>query len=508
MYPCIAAHLRGPRDALGAPRAAAAGAGRGDGHARRGGGRHRPWCSPGPANPGELSGTAQLVNFAYPSADCVLLTVALVGAAVAGWRAGRCGALLAGGDPHARRRRHPLGDSRPPTGTWAARHGLQRGLPAVAWRPSPRGVRARAARPPRPASPHARRALVAAARRARAAGRQRVGQRPRRLGRARRPRPAGRGPPHRRSRSPPACASRSPPPANASWSRTSARRSPSGELDLHFQPLVDARTGAVHGAEALLRWKRDGPRRRPTSSCPPSSAATLMAPLTDYVLDRALAGPPRWHAAGQTLGVSVNLATANLSEPDLPGARDRRAAAPRRPPVARSRSRSPRPPRSRTARWPIRCSPRWTRPASACRSTTSAPATPRWRGSRASRSARSRSTAPSCARCTAPSCRSSATTIELAHALGLRVVAEGIEDEGTLLALRELGCDLAQGYHLSRPLPAAGLRRPGSRSAAPREERTERARGAHPASGRARRLACAHVAYGAVVLSVKVSVLP
>jgi EAL domain-containing protein (putative c-di-GMP-specific phosphodiesterase class I) len=48
-----------------------------------------------------------------------------------------------------------------------------------------------------------------------------------------------------------------------------------------------------------------------------------------------------------------------------------------------------------------------------------------------------------------------ATTIELAHALGLRVVAEGIEDENTLLALRELGCDLAQGYHLSRPLSPA-----------------------------------------------------
>jgi EAL domain-containing protein (putative c-di-GMP-specific phosphodiesterase class I) len=50
-----------------------------------------------------------------------------------------------------------------------------------------------------------------------------------------------------------------------------------------------------------------------------------------------------------------------------------------------------------------------------------------------------------------------ATTIELAHALGLRVVAEGIEDEATLGALRELGCDVAQGYHLSRPLTAAAF---------------------------------------------------
>jgi predicted signal transduction protein with EAL and GGDEF domain len=36
-------------------------------------------------------------------------------------------------------------------------------------------------------------------------------------------------------------------------------------------------------------------------------------------------------------------------------------------------------------------------------------------------------------------------------------VAEGIEDAGTLVALRELGCDLAQGYHISRPLTAGGF---------------------------------------------------
>jgi diguanylate cyclase len=45
-------------------------------------------------------------------------------------------------------------------------------------------------------------------------------------------------------------------------------------------------------------------------------------------------------------------------------------------------------------------------------------------------------------------------TVDLAHALGLRVVAEGIEDEATWRRLRAVGCDAAQGYHLSRPLPA------------------------------------------------------
>lgn len=44
------------------------------------------------------------------------------------------------------------------------------------------------------------------------------------------------------------------------------------------------------------------------------------------------------------------------------------------------------------------------------------------------------------------------STISLARALGLRVVAEGIEDEPTALTLREFGCDIGQGYHLGRPV--------------------------------------------------------
>ena len=50
-------------------------------------------------------------------------------------------------------------------------------------------------------------------------------------------------------------------------------------------------------------------------------------------------------------------------------------------------------------------------------------------------------------------------TIQLAGKLGIRVVAEGVEDEATWEALRELDCDLIQGYLLSRPLPAAELER-------------------------------------------------
>ena len=49
------------------------------------------------------------------------------------------------------------------------------------------------------------------------------------------------------------------------------------------------------------------------------------------------------------------------------------------------------------------------------------------------------------------------TTIELAHHMNLKVVAEGIEDEKTLRQLSDMGCEEAQGYHLSRPVPPAEL---------------------------------------------------
>jgi len=50
-----------------------------------------------------------------------------------------------------------------------------------------------------------------------------------------------------------------------------------------------------------------------------------------------------------------------------------------------------------------------------------------------------------------------ASTISLAHSLGLRVVAEGVEDSPTWHTLARLGCDIAQGYYLGRPMPAAEM---------------------------------------------------
>ena len=47
------------------------------------------------------------------------------------------------------------------------------------------------------------------------------------------------------------------------------------------------------------------------------------------------------------------------------------------------------------------------------------------------------------------------SVIELGHSLGCSVTAEGVEQHAVVTRLRDLGCDTAQGYHLSRPVPVA-----------------------------------------------------
>ena len=49
------------------------------------------------------------------------------------------------------------------------------------------------------------------------------------------------------------------------------------------------------------------------------------------------------------------------------------------------------------------------------------------------------------------------STADLAHNLGLSVVAEGVEDQWTLDLLGTFGCDQAQGFHIARPMPNADL---------------------------------------------------
>jgi diguanylate cyclase (GGDEF)-like protein len=92
-----------------------------------------------------------------------------------------------------------------------------------------------------------------------------------------------------------------------------------GELVLHYQPKADLRTGAVAGVEALVRWEH--PERGllgPTHFLPLVEQSGLTRALTAFVLDRALEQLGEQRRNGFDLGVAVNLGPADLLDLGLP----------------------------------------------------------------------------------------------------------------------------------------------------------------------------------------------
>jgi diguanylate cyclase len=91
-----------------------------------------------------------------------------------------------------------------------------------------------------------------------------------------------------------------------------------GELDLVFQPQMDSRTGAVLGAEALLRWH--SPTRGDVSPglfIPLAERIGLIDRLTEWVLPSALDAQAAWRRQGLTVSTSVNISAVTLTRPDL-----------------------------------------------------------------------------------------------------------------------------------------------------------------------------------------------
>lgn len=93
----------------------------------------------------------------------------------------------------------------------------------------------------------------------------------------------------------------------------------SGELRLYYQPQLDLRTHVLTGVEALVRWEH--PERGlllPDTFIPVAESCELIQPLTDWVVDEAIAQSKRWHQVGLNLGMSVNLSARSLRRLDLP----------------------------------------------------------------------------------------------------------------------------------------------------------------------------------------------
>jgi EAL domain-containing protein (putative c-di-GMP-specific phosphodiesterase class I) len=93
-----------------------------------------------------------------------------------------------------------------------------------------------------------------------------------------------------------------------------------GEFQIHYHPIADARTGEVHTAEALLRWNH--PQRgqiAPDRFIPLLEPTELMWPLTVHIFDMVVRQARVWTDAGVDVRSAVNVSTADVIDPRLPG---------------------------------------------------------------------------------------------------------------------------------------------------------------------------------------------
>ena len=92
-----------------------------------------------------------------------------------------------------------------------------------------------------------------------------------------------------------------------------------GQLEVYYQAKVNPRTGAIHGAEALVRWEHpDHGRVSPEEFIPLAEHAGLVEPLTGQVLDAALTQCALWRATVPDFAMAVNVSARSLLDPALP----------------------------------------------------------------------------------------------------------------------------------------------------------------------------------------------
>lgn len=228
------------------------------------------------------------------------------------------------------------------------------------------------------------------------------------------------------------------------------------QVELHYQPQIEFGTGEIVALEALLRWRH--PRLGyvpPLEFLPLAEDADLMDPLTDLVLDMAVTQCAQWRAAGADVSVSVNLSSSNLHNPRL--------AEVVRDTLARHRLPASALVLEVTETTAITDFERSQQTIKGLRDLGLVVSVDDFGAGFTSLAYLSSLAVDelkldrSFIHGLATNARNQAlvqSTIDLAHALGLRVVAEGIEDEACFELLSSLGCDLAQGYLISRPRPA------------------------------------------------------
>ena len=230
-----------------------------------------------------------------------------------------------------------------------------------------------------------------------------------------------------------------------------------GELVMYYQAKVSVTTGAVVGAEALVRWQH--PEMGlifPDDFIPLAERTGLINPLTQYVINAALTQARAWLDAGCSVPISVNLSARNLQDEcfadqvsalltkhgvpahllDLEVTESAIIIDPERALAMLQK----------LSAIGMRISlDDFGAGYTSLSQLTSMPI---------SEIKIDRSFVMKMAK-DPNSALIVSSVVELGHNLGMTLVAEGVEDEGALGTLAALGCDIAQGYHLSRPVPAA-----------------------------------------------------
>jgi diguanylate cyclase len=229
-----------------------------------------------------------------------------------------------------------------------------------------------------------------------------------------------------------------------------------GELTCHYQPKISAEDERVHSVEALVRWHH--PTRGvllPDEFLPAAERASLMRPVAARVLDIALAQIRSWRDQGINLTVAVNLSTTNLLDTDLVDSIDRLLRTHRLPADAlileitestlTTDSQRSRNTVGALRRLGVRLSlddygAGWSSLVRLQDLSVDELKLDKVFVARLARDPRSVAIVRS--------------TVALAHSLEADLVAEGVEDEDTLLVLRRYGCTITQGHVHCPPLPA------------------------------------------------------
>jgi diguanylate cyclase (GGDEF)-like protein len=231
------------------------------------------------------------------------------------------------------------------------------------------------------------------------------------------------------------------------------------QLAVHFQPKADMVTGDVIGVEALARWQH--PERGlipPGEFIPLAEQAGLMGPLTAAILEQTLAEVAGWTEAHSDLTVAVNVAAANVLDTSFPAvvseALEKFGIEPGRLVLELTENTvMTDAERGRAALDELHAIGL----KLALDDFGTGYSSLSWLASLPVDELKIDRSFVIELLTSHGNEVIVHTVIDLARNLGLRVVAEGIEDEETYERLRDHGCDIAQGYHLARPMPAADL---------------------------------------------------